>query len=53
MRYRKIKKMIITFVAGAMFATAGTAVATSVIERVTASVRTDYSVEFVWAKGYS
>lgn len=40
-----MKKIVIAFVAGALFATAGTAVATSVIERVTASVRVDYSVE--------
>lgn len=40
-----MKKVIIAFVAGALFATAGTAAATTVIERVTASVRTDYSVE--------
>ncbi|OBR64958.1 hypothetical protein A7K91_05110 [Paenibacillus oryzae] len=45
-----MKKMIISFVAGAMFATAGTAAATSVIERVTASVRTDYSVELYGQK---
>lgn len=40
-----MKKIVIAFVAGVLFATAGTAAATSVIERVTASVRTDYSVE--------
>ncbi|MHA7967686.1 stalk domain-containing protein [Paenibacillus sp. CAU 1782] len=40
-----MKKMIIAFAAGALFATAGTAAATTVIDRVTASVRTDYSVE--------
>lgn len=40
-----MKKIVIAFVAGVLFATAGTAAATAVIERVTASVRTDYSVE--------
>ncbi len=40
-----MKKVVIAFIAGVLFATAGTAAATSVIERVTASVRTDYSVK--------
>ncbi|MDQ6418667.1 hypothetical protein RB620_04370 [Paenibacillus sp. LHD-117] len=39
-----MKKVVISFIAGAIFATAGSAAA-SVIEKITASVRTDYSVE--------
>lgn len=40
-----MKKVIIGFIAGAVFATAGTAAANTIIEKVTASIRTDYSVE--------
>lgn len=40
-----MKKIVIAFIAGVIFATAGTAAATTIIERVTASVRSDYSVE--------
>lgn len=40
-----MKKVIIGFIAGVLFATAGTAMAQTVIEKVTASIRTDYSVE--------
>lgn len=40
-----MKKVIIGFIAGVIFATAGTAVAQTVIEKVTATVRTDFTVE--------
>lgn len=40
-----MKKVIIGFIVGALFATAGTAMAQTAIEKITASVRTDYSVE--------
>lgn len=40
-----MKKVIAGFIAGMIFATAGTALAQTAIEKITASVRTDYSVE--------
>ncbi|MBH5316859.1 hypothetical protein I6N90_03415 [Paenibacillus sp. GSMTC-2017] len=40
-----MKKIIVAFIAGAIFATAGTAMANTIIEKVTASVRSDYKVE--------
>lgn len=40
-----MKKFVIGVVVGAFLATAGTAAASTIIEKVTASVRTDYSVE--------
>ncbi|REK69348.1 stalk domain-containing protein [Paenibacillus paeoniae] len=40
-----MKKIIAGFIAGMIFATAGTALAQTAIEKITASVRTDYSVE--------
>lgn len=40
-----MKRYVIGFLAGALFATVGTATASGVLERVTATVRTDYTVE--------
>lgn len=40
-----MKKFIIGVVVGAFLATAGTAAASTIIEKVTASVRTDYTIE--------
>lgn len=40
-----MKKVVIGFIAGAMFATVGTVSANTVIEKIKASVRSDYSVE--------
>ncbi|RJE88632.1 hypothetical protein D3P07_11605 [Paenibacillus sp. 1011MAR3C5] len=40
-----MKKIIIGFIAGVIFATAGTVMAQTAIEKITATVRTDYSVE--------
>lgn len=40
-----MKKIIIGFIAGVIFATAGTAMAQTAIEKITAYVRTDFSVE--------
>lgn len=40
-----MKKVIIGFIAGVLFATAGTAMAKTAIEKITASVRTDYTLE--------
>lgn len=41
----KIKYLTIGLVVGVLFATAGSSFAASIIERVTASVRTDFSIE--------
>lgn len=40
-----MKKFVIGVIVGAFLATAGTAAASTIIDKVTASVRTDYSVE--------
>ncbi|GKU76840.1 stalk domain-containing protein [Paenibacillus sp. L3-i20] len=45
-----MKKVIIGFLAGVIFATAGTALAAPTISKITASLRTDYKVELDGSK---